>query len=64
MKSPSMQESLLSPTPECNVSPKLKVSRQNCAVDGWRETGWLLKHEQDQLAGYLFDPEPLREGSD
>jgi len=64
MKSPSMQESLHSPTPEGNVSITMKVSQQNCAVDGWRESRWFLKHEEDELADYVFDSEPLREGSD
>jgi hypothetical protein len=64
MQSPIIQESLHSHTPESNSSPGVKVSPLTPAIDGWRETRWFLKHEEDELAGYVFDSEVLREGSD
>ena len=31
----------------------------------WRETCWFMKHEEDELAGYLFSQDyEVREGSD
>jgi hypothetical protein len=42
----------------------VKVSQQNRSIDGWRETGWFLKDEEDEVTGYVFDSELLREGSD
>lgn len=64
MASPSMQESLHSHPPESYVSPIVKVNQLNPNVDGWRDTGWFIKNEEDELAGYIFDSGPLREGSD
>jgi hypothetical protein len=64
MQSPSMQESPHSHAPESSFNSIVKVSQANRAVDGWRETCWFLKPEKDELAGYLFDSEVLREGSD
>jgi hypothetical protein len=64
MQSPNMQESPHAHTPESNFNPIEKVSQLNRAVDGWRETRWFLKPEKDEFAGYLFDSEVLREGSD
>jgi hypothetical protein len=64
MHSPSMQESLHSHTPEPSSNPVSKVIQTDRGVEGWRETCWFLKREEDELAGYLFDSEVLREGSD
>jgi hypothetical protein len=66
MESPSIQESLHSHTPEAISNPVVRAiySPPNHGVEGWRETCWFLKHEEDELAGYLFDSEVLREGSD
>jgi hypothetical protein len=59
-----MQESPHPHTTEGNFGPVVKVSQLNRAIDGWRETCWFLKREEDELASYLFDSEVLREGSD
>jgi len=64
MQSPSIQESLHSQTPEAIFNPVVKVTQPNRGIEGWRETCWFLKHEEDELAGYLFDSEVFREGSD
>ena len=64
MQSPSMQESLHSHTLESDLNPIVKVSQQNRPVDSWTGICRFLKHEKDEPAGYLFDSEPLREGSD
>ena len=64
MQSPSLQEALHSHTPESKSSPSVKVSQMNPPLDGWKETGWFRKHEEDEPAGYVFDSEIIREGSD
>jgi hypothetical protein len=64
MQSPSTQESVHSHTPENNPNAIMITSQQNQAVDGWRENRCPLKHEQPEPAGYVFDSELLREGSD
>jgi hypothetical protein len=64
MQSHIMQELLHSHPPESNLSPGVKVNQLNSAVDDWRETRWYLNNEEDKLAGYVFDSELLREGSD
>ena len=64
MQSPSMQEFLYSHTPENNLNPTAEISHLDRTRDDWREPGWFLKHEKDELAGYLFDSDLLREGSD
>jgi len=64
MQSPSMQESVHSYTPENNLNPMVKVSQQNRPDDSWIGACRFLKHGEDEPAGYLFDSEPFREGSD
>ena len=64
MKSPSMEESLHSHTLESDFNPIVRINQQNRAVGGRKEDCWSLKHENEELAGYVFDSELLREGSD
>ena len=64
MKSPSMQESLPSQTPESDLNPIVRINQQNRVVEGRKEDCWSLKRENNELAGYVFDSEHLREGSD
>ena len=64
MQSPSVQELRHSHTPESNPSPIVKVSQLNPPVDVGRGTGWFLKYEEDEPAGYVFYSEVFREGSD
>ena len=64
MQSPDMQQLLHSHPPESNLSPIMKVIQPNSALDDWRETRWFLNNEEDRLAGYVFDSQLLREGSD
>lgn len=64
MPSPSMQESLCSGTPERTLNSVMKVSQLNRTVDGSREPCSSFKHEEDEFAGYIFDSELQREGSD
>jgi len=64
MKSPSMQESLHSHTLESDLNPIVRINEQNRVVEGRKEGCWSLKRENDELAGYDFDSERLREGSD
>ena len=64
MQSPSIQESLHSRIPEGNLNSVVKVSQPNRAVEGWRETCWFLRRDKDDLEGYVFDSELMREGSD
>ena len=64
MQIPSMQESLHSHTAENDLNPIVKVSQQDRSFDSWTGTCRFLKHEEVEPAGYLFDSEPIREGSD
>jgi hypothetical protein len=64
MQSPSIEKPPQSHTPDKDFSSIVKVSQENRAIDGWRETGWFLKDEEDEITGYVFDSELLREGSD
>jgi len=60
MQSPTMQEQPHRQTQGSPLNPP--------AHDGLNpgiDTGWFLKHEEDQLAGYLFTQDyEVREGSD
>jgi hypothetical protein len=42
----------------------VKVTQPDRGIEGRRETCWFLKHEEDELAGHVFDSEVCREGSD
>ena len=64
MKSPSMLASLHSHTLESDLNPVVRINQQNRVVEGRKEDCWPLKRENDELAGYVFDSELLREGSD
>ena len=64
MKSPSMEESLHSHTLESDFNPIVRINQQNRVVGGRKEDCWSLKRENEELAGYVFDSELLREGSD
>jgi hypothetical protein len=64
MQSPSIHESVHSHTPEAIFNPGVKVAQPDRGIEGWRETCWFLKHEEDELAGYVFASEVFREGSD
>ena len=63
MQSLTAQEPINRHTQGTVSNPRLHAGL-NDGVD-WRETGWFLKHEEDELAGYLFAQDyELREGSD
>ena len=64
MQSPSMQEPLHSHTPESNFNPVVKVSQLDLTFNSSSEICCFLRHEEDELAGYVFDSDLLREGSD
>jgi len=64
MQSPTMQEWPCSHTPEIDLNPIVKVSQQDRPVDSWTGICRFLKHEENDPAGYFFDFEPIREGSD
>ena len=64
MKSPCIQESLHSHTPENKADPVERISQRVRIVEIWREDSRSSKRENDELGGYVFDPELLREGSD
>ena len=64
MQYTGMQELLHSHPPKSNLSPIVKVNQLNQSVDDRRKIGWFLKNEEDELAGYVFDSDLLREGSD
>lgn len=57
-------ESLDSDAPVSNLDPVVRVTRQLQFSDSWQEHCLFFKREKDELAGYIFDPELLREGSD
>ena len=63
MQSPTMQEQLHQQPQTLAANPRLHAGLEH--VIDWRETCWFLKHEEDELAGYLFTQDyELREGSD
>jgi hypothetical protein len=63
MQSPTLQEQLHPQTRPGDLNPPLYTGF-NAGID-WRETCWFLKHEEDELAGYLFTrDDEAREGSD
>lgn len=64
MQSPSIHESPHSHTSEAIFNPVVKVTRPDRGIEGWRETCRFLKHEEEEPAGYVFDSEVFREGSD
>lgn len=64
MQSPSIHESPHSHTSEAIFNPVVKVTQPDRGIEGRRETCWFLKHEEDELAGHVFDSEVCREGSD
>jgi len=63
MQAPTVQESLQTHTPEATVSSVVNLTHPNSEIEGWRDT-WFLKHEDNEVAGCLFDSEVFREGSD
>ena len=64
MKSPSLQESLHSHTLESDLNPIVRINPKNRFVEGRKEDCWSSKRENEEPAGYVFDSELLREGSD
>ena len=61
MHSPSTQKSPHPQTPETSFIPLVKISQPNQITQSWREINWFIENEKDELAGYLFDSEILRE---
>jgi hypothetical protein len=59
-----MEESLHSHTLESDFNPIVRINQQNRVVGGRKEDCWSLKRENEELAGYVFDSELLRAGSD
>ena len=64
MKSLSTQESLHSQTLESDLNPIVRISQQYRGVEDRKEDCWSSKRENNELAGYVFDSQLLREGSD
>lgn len=64
MESPSMQESLHSHTQERDLNPIVKINQEYRIIEIWKEDCSFLKRKKDEPAGYVFDSELLREGSD
>ena len=64
MKSPGMLASLHSHSLESDLNPIVRINPQNRFVEGRKEDRWSSKRENEEPAGYVFDSELLREGSD
>jgi hypothetical protein len=64
MQSTTIQESVPSHTPEAIFNPNGKVTQSNRGIEGDRETCWFFKHDKDEPAGYPFNSDTFREGSD